>query len=84
MHRRLDGDAGHAPGLTPLKGQYRRPSGDLFFCYDKGAPTFNYLTHGDKSDGDTVCVRVRDVADVAKLIWYSSKLLTDLSAGLVP
>lgn len=47
-------------------------------CRDRATDSFAFLTHSDQSDSATVCYRVADVVDVAKLAYYAARLIVVL------
>jgi hypothetical protein len=47
----------------------------VWVCLDRATLDFGYIADQDKSDEFTVCRRVDDVADVAKLAYYVAKLI---------
>jgi hypothetical protein len=57
-----------------------RPASQLWYCSPFPAAGTDYLTHHDDSHGDVHCVRVDDVASIAKLTYYAAKLLKILRA----
>lgn len=81
MHGRDREPAHHAPGLTPLTGQYLRP-GKSWVCYSTLGPYLPYLSSHDRSSvGDsTVCVLTDQVLFDAKLAYYASRALSALAA----
>ena len=79
MHGCLRGAPDYAPGLTPLRGQFRRPASDPWVCYSGGS--FIYLSPTDRTDigSGVLCTKLSDVEVAAKLAYYAAKLLSVLA-----
>lgn len=78
MHRGVRTSRGPPPGPTGLTGQYRRP-GELWACYDLIGELPPYTTSRDLSGGNTVCVKVSNLAVAAKLAYYAARTLSVLA-----
>lgn len=74
MHRFLRGAASHAPGLTSLTGQYRRPS-DAFVCTSNFVPGLSIAVDHDISGELWSCTPAKQVISEAKTLYYLAKAL---------
>jgi hypothetical protein len=83
MQRLRHKGAVHAPGFTPLVGQYNRPA-PLYVCYTRGHVEFHHLSDVDNTGLQYYCVKADTVELAAKLIYYGGKAVKILRGSLPP